>query len=188
MTRFDRDFEFDPDDLRDPARRRTAFRDVVKDIRETAKDDARFRTVDVNGTLTRAMEMAFKAGLDMGRADPSFTGKASAENSGVITEKMIPSLARNSLTTLSIWMGMYDRKPSIEHVRPVVLTLVSADPLDRSKMAWMIVMPEQTRRETMGLKSLSPLQRLGFLALDDSGKYLMPTHSGLRLSDQRQDE
>lgn len=186
------DLKVSAEDMLDAARRKAVFRDIGRTIHAG-------NNVDTAATIGRALENAFRAGIETARHNPRFepttrgkpasSGRAQpSSSSNVIDKKSLSERAFNAFSTLSLkcvghWID--DRDSMREH-DPDPVILVRSYGI-RSNELWIITGKEGDLffGDTFGANTIAPLIKLGLMVqIPGHPDYLTVSGRGLEFMKQ----
>ena len=153
---------------RSPAdhQRKTLFRETARSILRTDRVKRGFgEAVDTAGAIARAMEQAYRLGLEDSLAEPGAAERARPPATTLVqdgtcdamTWGLIPPRTRNTFWSICLAaLGREGRTTTSSHLIPVVTP--------RGTAGWQLVVPDrQTYEKSVGEGTIVTLVRLGLL-------------------------
>lgn len=176
MARYERSLndDLEHEDLEATDRRRAVFREIGREILNGPYADRA-------QTISRAMEKAFRAGVEMARSDRDFDPTQRKTSKRVIELIDLPPRARDAFETIRAVCGLPfpGDSATVNDPEPIAL---ARQKLTWNTKGWRIVHPDHWHNATFGLTTISPLERMGLLApLPNSEERLTLTVKGLHL-------
>lgn len=155
----------DLNEISDSALRKNVFRELGKDLSRKLKDGY---TTDGPGSIARLMEMAFKAGVELG-SDPNFSPTAT-DRKRRMTDMDVPSLPREQMYRIRMALGIdalhgrnlreLNPQAMVMFMRPKLRGL----PSSMSRDGWLCVGTYDS--EGLSNKVVNPYLKLGLYTED----------------------